>query len=601
MTLPVRSPAPEESLDGFLRRLAEQEFWPDVYDFLAGLGLRYGRRMLEDAAKAEELLELEPGTLAPISPSASPSNPSRSWRFERHHSAPVCPDCLAGGAPHHQSWRHAFVTCCVDHGIRLVDQCPMCQESYRPGRGGYDSCHCGCPLDGLERTVADDAELAISALIAGKMHPARAALPPSLAFRSPTDIAAFIFFLASGGTDAVTGKQGKTPLPRTLEEARSFLAEASLLLCAWPTAFRDDVAHRLRDGDPSASSAPARLGRWYQRLMSFDGAAYVDFQKALADVVAGEFDGAYVGGILVPSDLRAWISAAEAARSLGIRAERIVDAVGKGQIIGRLDTSGFGHRHTMLPREEVEAIRKNRKCFVTKSDAREFLGISRKQYDLLIEAGDFASCMPGEAPPLVDGTHDLEAMRQLVNSIAARAVEPVEATVAFSDLNLRFTTDRVGLAEVFRRVLDGRLRPAADSIHGRLGEFRFCRCEVDTVIADVRRGPGVTVQQVAHLTGWKAQCIAAWCDQGLIVHQAYDHAGGTGRMISVESLLRFQANYVPLSEIARGMGTTSRYLIRRLKEVGVKTVGTFQDGKACRGHLVARAALASAALRTSAS
>ena len=148
MTLPVRSPAPEESLDGFLRRLAEQEFWPDVYDFLAGLGLRYGRRMLEDAAKAEELLELEPGTLASISPSASPSNPSRSWRFERHHSAPVCPDCLAGGAPHHQSWRHAFVTCCVDHGIRLVDKCPMCQESYRPGRGGYDSCHCGCPLDG---------------------------------------------------------------------------------------------------------------------------------------------------------------------------------------------------------------------------------------------------------------------------------------------------------------------------------------------------------------------------------------------------------------------------------------------------------------------
>ena len=596
MTRPVRSPAPQESLDGFLRRLAEEEFWPDVSDFLAGLRLRYGRRMIEDAEKAEELLELEPGTLATISPAAAPSDPSRNWRFERHHSAPVCPECLVEGKPHHQSWRHVFVTCCMDHGIRLVDQCPMCQDTFRPGKGGYDSCHCGCPLDRLARTEADDVELAISALIAGKMHPARAALPPSLAFRAPSDIADFIFFLASAGIDTVTGKQGKTPLPRTLEETHSFLGEASQLLCVWPTAFRDDVARRLREGDRSASSAPARLGRWYQRLMFFDGAAYDNFRKALGDVVAQEFDGAYVGGISVSSDVRIWISAAEAARILGVRAERVVDAVGQGQIVGRLNTFGFGHRHTMLPREAVEEIGRSRKRFITKSDAREFLGISRKQYDLLSEAGGLPSCTPSEVPPLVDGTHDLEAMRLIVNSIAARAVETAEATVAFSDLNLRFTTDRVGLAEVFRQVLDGRLRPTQDSIDGRLGEFQFCRGEVDAVLAEARRGPGMTVQQVASLTGWKSQCIAAWCDQDLIAHEVYEHAGRTGRIISVESLSKFQSTYFPLSELAKQLGTTSRYLMRRLGELGVQPIGSFQDGKAWRGHLVPHSAVASAAL-----
>ncbi|MAY86184.1 MAG: hypothetical protein CML02_05620 [Pseudooceanicola sp.] len=201
-------------MDGFLRRLAEMEFWPDVSSFLAGFGLRYGRRMIEEASQAEELLDLKPGTLAPVSPTVAPSEPSRSWRFERHHSAPVCPDCLAAGKPHHQSWRHAFVTCCVEHGLRLVDQCPMCQEIFLPGRGGYDSCHCGCPLDRLERIAANDDEIAISALISGKMHPTRSRLSPALAFRTPSDIGEFIFFLASGGMDAVTGKQGKTPLPR---------------------------------------------------------------------------------------------------------------------------------------------------------------------------------------------------------------------------------------------------------------------------------------------------------------------------------------------------------------------------------------------------
>tara|TARA_R110002049_G_scaffold257151_1_gene432552 strand:- start:3273 stop:3782 length:510 start_codon:yes stop_codon:yes gene_type:complete len=157
-------------------------------------------------------------------------------------------------------------------------------------------------------------------------------------------------------------------------------------------------------------------------------------------------------------------------------------------------------------------------------------------------------------------------------------------------------TDRAGLAEVFRQVLDGRLRPTQDSIRGRLGEFQFCRGEVDAVLAEARRGPGMTVQQVANLTGWKSQCIAAWCDQDLIAHDVYEHAGRTGRIISVESLSKFQSTYFPLSELAKQLGTTSRYLMRRLGELGVQPIGSFQDGKAWRGHLVPHSAVAAAAL-----
>ncbi|EAQ03014.1 hypothetical protein OB2597_12758 [Pseudooceanicola batsensis HTCC2597] len=424
-------------------------------------------------------------------------------------------------------------------------------------------------------------------------------MSPALAFRTPSDIGEFIFFLASGGMDAVTGKQGKAPLPRTLKEARCFLADTFRLLCDWPTAFRDDVARRLQEGEPSASSAPARLGRWYQRLMSFDGAAYADFRQALGDVVRQEFDGPYIGNMPVAACERDWISAAESSRILGIRAERLVDAVGRGQIEGRQDTSGFGHRHTMLPRGTIEEIRENRRRFVGKSSAREFLGISRKQYDLLGEAGGLAQCIHDAPPPLVEGAHDLEAMRALVHGIACSALETKADTVSFADLNLRFTTDRAGLIKVFQQIIDGRLRPEAGSTEGRLAAFRFCRTEVETVLTEVRRGPGLTVQQVAQLTGWKEQCIAAWCSQGLLAHETYDHAGRTGRTIRLESLLRFQSMYLPLSELAKQMDTTSRYLIRRLNEAGIETVGAFQDGKAWRGHLVTQAAVAGAVLDVS--
>lgn len=591
MTCPAGIPATQESLDGFLRRLAEAEFWPDVHDFLGGVGLRYGPRLLEEAGMAEELLDLEPGTLAAISPSAASADPSRNWRFERHHSAPVCPACVAAGAPHHKSWRHAFVTSCVEHRLRLVDQCPMCQETFLPGRGGYDSCHCGCPLDRLERTGSDDAEMAISALIAGKMHPARSRLAPALAFRTPPDIGAFIFVLASGGVETISGKQGKTPLPRRIDETCRFLEDASRLLCDWPDAFRGEVARRLREGDARASSAPARLGRWYQRLMSFDGDAYADFRHALAEAVREEFDGAYLGGIRIASDARDWISAAEAARQLHMRAERLVHAVGQGQLPGRQYTAGFGHRHTMLHTRVIEEIRANRRQFVAKADARAFLGISRKQYDLLEEAGGVSGCAPDTVPPLVDGSRDLDALREIVRGVARRAVEAEGETVAFSELNLRFTTDRRGLIEVFNRIIEGHVPPVAGSTEGRLARFRFCRVEIDHVLAEVRRGPGLTVQDVAQLTGWKPQCVAAWCSQGLLDHETHEHAGRTGRTIPLESLLRFHAAYLPLSGVAKQMGTSSRHLLRLLDDAGVATVGAFPDGKAWRGHLVATSAL----------
>ena len=43
-----------ESLEGFLRRLAEAELWADVSEYLGGIGARYGRSLIENAAEIEK-------------------------------------------------------------------------------------------------------------------------------------------------------------------------------------------------------------------------------------------------------------------------------------------------------------------------------------------------------------------------------------------------------------------------------------------------------------------------------------------------------------------------------------------------------------------
>tara|TARA_R110000850_G_scaffold234728_5_gene359665 strand:+ start:719 stop:1543 length:825 start_codon:yes stop_codon:yes gene_type:complete len=197
---------------------------------------------------------------------------------------------------------------------------------------------------------------------------------------------------------------------------------------------------------------PARLGRWYQRLIAFDGQAYNDFRAAIGEVVQREFDGAYVGGADAPSELRNWISAAEAAKLLHIRAERLVDAIAKQHLPGKQYLSGFGHSHTMIHRETVTEVAQNRQRFIDKTAARNLLGISQKQYDLFTSSGIFARFVPENLPPLVDGQHDAVELKRFVDDIASNSTALEGQTVALQKLNLRFTTDTSGLTKVYCRI-----------------------------------------------------------------------------------------------------------------------------------------------------
>lgn len=584
-------PKQMESLEGFLRRLAEAELWADVSEYLGGIGARYGRRLIENAAEIEKQLDLPAGLLNGILPSSHPPEPRLNWRFERHHSAPVCPDCITAGRPHHQAWRHVFVTCCVEHELTLIDACPMCLERLQPGSGGYDSCACGCPLDHLDRKPAQDWELAISALISGLMHPARANLPPSLGFRTPSDIGSFLHFLIGSQSTPVTGKTGKIPFPKSVKESRDYLKPAQALLCTWPEGFTNDVTDRLHRGDTSLSSAPARFGKWYQSLMQFPDAAYLDFRKVLEEVVTNQFDGTYVGGAAQHEANREWVSAAEAARTIGIRPDRVVDAVAQGVLDGQLYCRGFGHRQTAIRRSSMEEIARNRERFYDKSKACDFLGVARKQFELLMSAGFLAVSIPKNRPPFVDGQIDSHTLKRLVDRIADSAVQTSNETVAFRELNLRFTTDLSGMAEVLRQIGCGALNPTIASTSGKLADFCFDREAVKKILIDTRRGPGLTTQEVAKLTGWKEQCVAHWCNVGLLEHETFNHSRGIGRSIRQDALLGFQSAYITTSTLAKRSGTSPRKLLQMLAEHGISTVGAFQEGAAWRGHLVPVGAL----------
>jgi hypothetical protein len=240
----------------------------------------------------------------------------------------------------------------------------------------------------------------------------------------------------------------------------------------------------------------------------------------------------------------------------------------------------------VVPRETVEALKAAREVALDKTATRDFLGITKAQYRLLEEAGSLASTILTEKHPLVDGVHARKALQQTVNRIGEKAEDFEGETVAFCEISLRFTTDKAALLELLRAIMAGEIAPCRESVHGRLGDFAFPRALLKTHLQDRRHDRGWSVEEVSQITGWKAQCIAHWCDLGLLGCETREHFRGRARIIRPEHLAAFQTSYVPVASLAKELGKSPRGLLAALRDADIGVLGACTEGAASRGHLV---------------
>lgn len=578
-------PEPQESLLGYFRRLGDLNAFIETADFFSELSCRYSRPMIEQIECLEAACGLAPGALEAISPKAASESTGRDWQYDRRWSDPVCPECLAEGQVYHQSWRHALVTACHKHEIRLQDTCTRCSEPLTPGSGGYGTCSCGLDLAQLPRVQAPAHEVLISQWIAGMAQSNSTAEPITQASKMPNDVGRFVCFLASSFLENRTGKNGKTTMPKTISDAVQLLEPVAALLQDWPRGFENHVRQRLTESSSEENSAPARLGKWYHRLMKFTDPAYDQFRLAVARVVAQEFNGSYVGGLAL-NDERDWLSAKEASADLGITAQRLVDAISRKQIAGTKSRSGFGHTHTVIPRFEVRNIAAERNRYCDGMSIRNLTGLSRKQFELLREAGVACEVAVQDRPALVDGGFDRMALLEHISQIRSSVEYQPGETVKLSELSLRRTTDRSALLHLFRLVFERKIKPVVADEDMALSEFEFLKSEIDGGLSTLRFSRDWTAHDVAKIAGWKPQSVVHWCRLGLLEARQVQHGPNVSYLISPEKLARFQAAFVPVATLAKSRGTSSRKLMESLAEREIPTHGAQPEGRTSRGHLV---------------
>ena len=583
--LVTNAPHRDESLLGYLRRIGAAQAYRETSDFLTSLGFRYGRPLVESLPEIASFLNISVEQLNSVAPAANANRPALDWNFERHHRDPICPECLAQGSFFHQGWRHALVSACHAHHLRLQDSCPACQEALLPNSGGFEHCSCGFPLKDFPREEAGSHEVTVARLISGCSGGECRNVPSTLATAPPASAGKFVHFLASGFTTNRTGKEGKTAIPITVADTVAFLKPVAPLLNDWPKGFSEHVEGRLAHAKGEANSAPAALGNWYQRLMKFREPAYRPYHDAVAQVVESCFEGSYAGA-LASAEQRTWLPAKQAAAKIGISPQRLAAAVQKKEIQGNLSRSGFGHEHTVVSTAQVRKIASDRDRYWDGRKARGILGVTRRQFDLLKEMALIEETPAVDRPPLTDGGFDSLRLESLLANIRRHAVSRAGQTIAFSEITLRRTTDRAALQHVFERIFSGQISALKATVDMRLGEFLFQRSEVEAELSRGRFSRDWTAHDVAKLTGWKSQSVVHWCRLGLLEAREREHGPNVAYLISPEQLAKFQSEFVPVATIAKAGRTSSRKLLSQLEKRGIATHGSQRECATTRGHLL---------------
>lgn len=578
------TPETDESLLGYIKRRSDAEGFPEASGFLTMLGQSYGRATIENAERLAADLDLDVETLEPILPGNRPKDPALDWSFHRMHRDPVCPVCIAAHQPRRKEWRHAMVTACAEHGSQLIDNCPACLTPLTLLGDSYAGCLCGASYAAADAVKGTDLEIELSRMIAGLSFQLA---DINLTGDDGLHTVRTVWFLSANMIGSRTGKEGKAHCPKTVLEARERLAQIEPLLLDWPKAFDDYVARRWNAPGAEGMTAAMRLGAWYRGLLKQKGALAEALLSRCLVVVGTICGDAYKNNR--HRDDSTWVSAAQAGDVLGIRSEWIVDAVRDNVIDGSQGRSGTGHLHTIVPIRVVEDIRKLRARSATKDRVRTFLGVSRKQFELMEEATFFNDGCRMSTHPCNGGDYDLDQIREAINRLRDEARDQeckAGSEVAFRNINLRRTTDRKAMLKIYRLIAEKLLLPIKFDADDTLGDALFCEAEVARLLKEHGGARAWTAGDVADFSGWKPECVTGWCEQGLLQATRGKRGSFEVWQITEQALSCFRREFQVVSDMAKEAQTTSRKLLSSFANRGIRSVGSKPAGKSSRGHLI---------------
>ena len=566
----------DESLNGYLLRLAEENFLGSTTALLRPIGIRlkaqYSPRELQAIA---EYHGLELQQLQRLASFLTINGSLVTGAFMRKAAIAVCPECLGQADYIRQAWHHELFTACPTHRVLLMEQCPECDAQAELNRGAVSRCRCGYALSEARGRPADAANLFISSVLLAE--PSRPCVLSGLSDEPgvPEDVDKFLLFLANLTLPTPQRKNAAISFHRALE-----INEASFVLAEdLPERFRVYVQNKVQAANQLKSSRFVHnLGPWYKELnATFTSAAYSSVRATVCSVMLEQTDAPinrkmkYIAAELL--GLKKTFTASEAARLLGSSPDRIVSLVKTGQLSGEI-MSGAAVEFCVVDRSAVEAQQQSAKGLVAGKELLSLLNISRRVRERLLASGVLNRVPDIDKPLFAKGDYRVEDIQCLIDTLAEGCRHAASAsTLGLEDISCkRFSSQQTH--ELYRLIFSGQIKPVVSDagIQG-LAAFGFDHDELLGHLRQEPTMPDLSITDLTKITRWKHETIKAWIDRGLLPARIEFDEGKHRVFISVANLVTFLSRYVVAADAAERLGSKSIWLTKSLKTKGVLAQG----------------------------
>lgn len=472
----------------------------------------------------------------------------------------VCPTCLAKSACLNHAWSHSLVSACPEHESALIDTCPSCCETLSPTRFDLATCDCGYALTEAAAKRATPFEIWVSARLAGDMRSIDG-LPE---IGSPADykgLARLLFSLAMRLDPRAKGKPAKVSRPHDLGHTQALLASIWPLFAQWPHGFNAHVRARLAAGNRKSFSPSGRLGGWYTTLLALTakagafGPVWVSFSDAMIE----HFDGNLRGQQLLtpsPGRLRRYLSMKEAAQLIGVTQPFLLAAIEKGSVQGHVTIRGVAYTQAMMVRDEADRIKAARAEWTSEPHASDIFGVPVSVIRGLCKAGVIEAKPDWQTDILRASPIRTASLGTLVRKLAGLTENRRENDIlTFAQLTAKRTTDVSALTKLYKAIEAGEVRPVAYDVEHSLGGFIFAASEIRAYVGSAALAEGMTLAQLEKAAGWKYDAISNWCTEGFLEVSEVILHGRAARLITNTALAAFRRDWIPISDLAKSLGT----------------------------------------------
>lgn len=590
----ISAPYPDESLNGYWLRLAEENFLGSTNALLRPSGIRLKAVYTEPEMVA--LAETHGLPLQQLQQSASYSAIRGSipaGYFLRKSAIAVCPECLCEAGYIRQAWHHELITVCHIHRVRLVDYCLACQAPLELNRASVSACRCGAALTDSS-AAADAADLFIASLLIPQPGNEVVLSGFGEGREMPADIDRFWLFLANLTLSVPQRKNAAIDLARAREINRASYAIAQDLERAFPAfvAARVQAANQLH-----SSRFIQNLGAWYKTLNAdFAGEAYAPVRDMAYRIFVGQAQAPInrklkqIGAGLLGA--KSTFTAAEAARKLGSSPDRIVSLVKSGQLAGKI-VQGASVEFCLVERSAVEAEQHAAAGLVAGKDLLKALNITRRVRDRMVECGVLTRVADGDRPLFAKGDYQLTDSQRLLQTLADACTHSGGRNLlGLEDISgRRFSSEQAN--ELYRLIFAGQIKPVQRlaGIKG-LAAFQF---DLDELTQQLRQNAGLfefTITDITRITRWKHEVIKSWIEAGLLPHRMESRDGKKQVWVSVAHLITFLSTYIVAADAAERLDTRSVWLTKGLASKGVLAQGAHATSEgSLRGLLLSTDAL----------